>query len=361
MKRFPLSLILVRVLLMIALATTLLPGVQLDGKETAERLRVKVLIDRAVSKDRETITEKSEKDLAALTKESIPVLIEFALDQNQESSFREEALMFLKGFSDERILEPFTKYYRSCREKPNQFCEKAFEMANTLSSYYVRTKDARALALHTEMLVDDTWPATFKLGAVRMLGLCEDAKTVEILKRLVINNPSYRYQYHKAWAAGAIVDAGDDSVLTNVIEYANFMLDDSLEKGGGRGLEAIEGVRALSVLAKRNEDANNALQRLCNTFVTDYEHYYVYRDRSFDVFGESVVPALASTGRKESIRLIEQLAPRCTHQQLTRQMISVLGEVGDEETLAFLSSFGRYPDQVQRSIARIKERQSAKK
>jgi hypothetical protein len=164
-----------------------------------EKSRIKKLIDKLVEYDY-IVPQEGMANRFDLKKESVPILLEFATDSTYSVEFHRQALVLLKEIPDNRILAPLTRYYRDCAQHPGEPCDNSPEMRSVLASYYSKTKDENALTLFIEMLQDNSWPLPYKLDAVRILSLCIDARTTNILKSLVIDNPSYPVIYHLNYA-----------------------------------------------------------------------------------------------------------------------------------------------------------------
>ena len=176
-----------------------------------------------------------------LSRASVPVLIEFGLNRELPYEFRAHAFGFLNQVADERIIEPFRKYLDECVYTIDRQCEVSLAIAETMAIYYRKTKDERVFQPYMQILQNDRRDALFasyKLGAVIMLIQCHDLKATLILKQQVINNSSYPWPAHQARAAAALAEMGDESVLPDLIKYANFLLEPEIKGIPGRATGA---------------------------------------------------------------------------------------------------------------------------
>ena len=351
-----------------AILALLIPSASFCQSSTTvagERARIKAIIEQSIANGISPGAEKSAEDLKVLSRESFPILIEFGLNRNLPHEFRAHAFGLLKQVADERILEPLIRYLDQCVYAIDHPCEVSLLIGETMAAYYRKTKDERALQPYMQILQNDRRDGLFgsyKLGAIMMLIQCQDLQTAGILKEQVIDNSSYPWPGHQARAAAALAEMGDDTVLPDLIEYANFLLEPEIKGIPGRatGTTGMEGVRGLAILARTNDSANRALQKLALAFATDYGRPYAFREEAFDIFGESIIPALGRVGRPENVRLIEDLLIAAKNTRLELHMIRVLSEVGDAATVLFLENLDKYREESAKAAALLRKKLSKK-
>ena len=299
-------------------------------------------------------TAPSQEERSQVTRDDVAILLDLGLDKDLNYSFRRRAFAFLEAMPDERIITPFVTYYRHCLKTPDVACDLADQIRRISARYYRETKDQRILALYVDVLRDPTSPPGFRLGAIRMLGLCGDSYTGDFLKTYVLWNKDYPIQYHKAEAALALAEHDDATVLDDLIALADFLRDRE-EFPDARVLSAEAAVRGLAHLARTEDRAQNALQSLAEDYCMS-NSFYVYRDEHFAAGGDCIVPTLASVGRPDTLRFLENLMTRCPRPQLVKQIIRALGESGDERTQEFLRTYRQYPADVRRALRMLERR-----
>ena len=313
------------------------------------------------TQDKKSVTNNANKTERheVIKRESIPVLLEYAMNREVPDSQRREALLLLEETNDERVIKSIFRYYQECREEIVAPCYMEYEMSKVLASYYRRTSDKRILTCFDQMLIDDGWSLLFKGIAIKALASCQDAASRQILKDHVMNNGNYINVEHKAWAAKAVVLGGDQSAIALIVEYAGYILDTDYDKdqiAAGRSFAALEGMKTLSVLAQTMEPANRALIDIGYKFIFDNDIHYIYRDGDIEGFGQYLLPAIASVGREENIRIVEKYIGASMNEMIVNSGISALRDYGDESSIRYLSQFAGKGKECQEAIMEIKKR-----
>lgn len=303
--------------------------------------------------------QQKKKRIDCIAQQDISMIIEYALNSRVALEERLEALALLEECPSEQMIEPFKEYYRWCGEKPHRVCDIADGIGRALASYYRKTHDGRVLNMFADILRNEASRGGSKMDAVRVLGMCADVPAAQILKSLVLENSSYPFIEHKGYALRAVVQSGDTSILATVIEYASLILDTDPERAKsdpGRPWAAIQGIKALAVLGKNNDPANEALLEIAEKYVGDTSKRYVYRDGDVGGFEGMLLPEVGSVGREENLRLIERLVSASQNDRIIESGIKALGDYGDVISLRYLAKVDRMTDRCQEAMHQIQTR-----